>query len=229
MSRARVTLRKVYRLFFGLHVVFILMVLVISVLHRAPLVLIGGGFWLMDLLLRLFLMFFYKRRIKKATLTNLPGNVIRTVFEMQPGQSFRYKSGQYVCICIPEISCYEWHPLSISSSPHENEFSLHFSAIGNWTKRVQQAINQKGINIKFKTPKESFIRSAFKQFMRQNSVQSNPNSSCLKLQKKPSTSEKSWSVTKRQSHLQNPLQPEIRNFLYSRKLPQNPKVPQNRR
>lgn len=167
------------------------MVLVVSVVHNAKLVLIGGGLWLADLLLRLILVLFYKKNIKTATLTNLPGNVIRIVFEMEPDRSFRYKSGQYVCICIPEISWYEWHPLSISSSPHENEFSLHFSAIGNWTRRVQKAIDEKGISIKFKTPQESYIRSAFRQFMHQSSLKLSKKDSQSKYQRQGTTSNKS--------------------------------------
>ena len=160
-----------YKLFYGLHITFILLVLGISCLHQAWFLFIGLGLWLFDLLLRLGMLLIYKKKLQSAYLTNLPGNVIRVVFEMKPEKKFRYKSGQYVCICIPEISWFEWHPLSISSSPHEDEFSLHFSAIGGWTKKVQQAISEKG---KFLSKQQqSFLQSKFKSFIKQKTFQSN--------------------------------------------------------
>lgn len=85
----------------------------------------------------------------------LPGNIIRLVFQMNKNQTFRYKSGQYVCICIPEISWFEWHPLSISTSPHEEEFAIHFSVMGQWTQKVKNAILTKGKEIT-KTRKSMF-------------------------------------------------------------------------
>jgi predicted ferric reductase len=147
------------------------LIIAISALHKAYFVIVGVGLWLIDLLMRMILVCIYKKKIRKATLTNLPGNIIRLVFEMNKDEKFRYKSGQYVCICIPEISCYEWHPLSISSSPHENEFALHFSAIGSWTKKIQKVIETKGLVIN--KNHKSMLRSNFPKF---NKLQSNASS-----------------------------------------------------
>lgn len=163
-------IRKYYRIFYGLHIVFILMIIVISALHKAYLVFIGVGLWVLDLFLRLILVLIYKNKIKTATLTNLPGNIIRLVFELNEDDSFRYKSGQYVCICIPEISWYEWHPLSISSSPHEQEFSLHFSAIGSWTKRLQSLITKKGKPLSKKEREKR--ASSISRIIKQNTMRS---------------------------------------------------------
>ena len=123
---------------------FVALIIGISILHKAYFIFFGLWFWLMDLLLRFTLVLLCHKKIQNATITNLPGDVIRMVFQMNPDEKFEYKSGQYLCICIPEISCFEWHPLSISSSPHEKEFAIHFAVVGNWTKKIQNLIETKG-------------------------------------------------------------------------------------
>ena len=152
---------------------FVLMVVALCVLHKAYFIFVGIGLWFIDLFLRMILICIYKKKIKKATLTNLPGNIIRLVFEMNENEKFRYKSGQYVCICIPEVSCYEWHPLSISSSPHENEFSLHFSVMGSWTKKIQDAIKNKGKPINKNN--QSMMGSRFQRLLMGSQVSSKLN------------------------------------------------------
>lgn len=160
------------------------MIIAIAALHKAYLIYIGVGFWFLDLFLRLILVLVYKKKIKKATLTNLPGNIIRLVFELNKDDFFRYKSGQYVCICIPEVSWYEWHPLSISSSPHETEFSLHFSVVGSWTKKLQEAIKKKGKSI----PRKELLKmeSNFSRFLKKHTQstykRSNSNSFSSRVQ-----------------------------------------------
>lgn len=178
-------------------------------MHNAWFLMIGLGLWVFDLSLRLGMFIIYKRKLKNAYLTNLPGNVIRCVFEMKPEEKFRYKSGQYVCICIPEISCFEWHPLSISSSPHENEFSLHFSAIGRWTKKVQSTITQKG---KFLSKEQqSYLESNFKSIIRKNTFQSNIRfqSKMSKLSKNSETSKNNYNSEKQNLKNKNNLKKKI--------------------
>jgi hypothetical protein len=83
-----------------------------------------------------------------------------------------------VCICIPAISWYEWHPLSISSSPHESEFSLHFSAVGSWTKKLQALIKKEGKPIPQKELKkqESNISNFIKKYTQKSYQSSGTNS-----------------------------------------------------
>jgi hypothetical protein len=47
-----------------------------------------------------------------------------------------YHAGQYAFICVPEISRFEWHPLSLSSSPDAPVTQLHCRASGDWTQKV---------------------------------------------------------------------------------------------
>ncbi|KAG6623879.1 Superoxide-generating NADPH oxidase heavy chain subunit A [Phytophthora cinnamomi] len=51
---------------------------------------------------------------------------------------FEYKAGQYVFVCVPEISMLEWHPFSISSSPTEVTVTLHIKVVGDWTHQLRQ-------------------------------------------------------------------------------------------
>ena len=57
-------------------------------------------------------------------------------------RDFKYKSGQYCFICVPGVSLFEWHPFSLSSSPHENMVSLHIRVLGDWTQRLYDYVDQ---------------------------------------------------------------------------------------
>jgi predicted ferric reductase len=76
---------------------------------------IGAIFWAVDFLLRMILVCINKKYSKKCLVVKLPAEVIKIEFQKN---DFKYKSGQYLFICIPKISCLEWHPFSISSCPH---------------------------------------------------------------------------------------------------------------
>jgi len=93
----------------------------------------GACVWLMDLVLR----FGYQAMLthtSTVTVTTLPGDVVQISF---PKRNFSYSSGQYVFICIPALSLFEWHPFSISSSPHQDEVTIHIRALGGWTRHLQ--------------------------------------------------------------------------------------------
>ena len=63
----------------------------------------------------------------------LPADVVRLSFKKD---NFKYKSGQYVFLCVPKVTYFEWHPFSISSSPHQDEVYLHIRVLGDWTKSL---------------------------------------------------------------------------------------------
>lgn len=44
---------------------------------------------------------------------------------------FSHKPGQYLFLCCPKISPYEWHPFTITSSPQDSFISLHIKRAGN--------------------------------------------------------------------------------------------------
>ena len=61
------------------------------------------------------------------------GDVVRITF---PRKEMKYMAGQYIFICIPEISLFQWHPFSLSSAPHQEDVMIHIRALGNWTKHL---------------------------------------------------------------------------------------------
>jgi len=55
----------------------------------------------------------------------------------------KYEAGQYVFLNIPEVSHLEWHPFSLTSSPHqeggEDSFFFHVKEAGTWTRDLISA------------------------------------------------------------------------------------------
>ncbi|KAF9365511.1 hypothetical protein BGX34_009754 [Mortierella sp. NVP85] len=59
-----------------------------------------------------------------------PGGAIELNFKLP---SIHYRPGQHVYINIPQLSKYEWHPFTITSSPFEEFISLDIRQDGDWT------------------------------------------------------------------------------------------------
>ncbi|KAG0330570.1 hypothetical protein BGZ99_000041 [Dissophora globulifera] len=62
-----------------------------------------------------------------------PGGAIELNFK-QP--SIHYRPGQHVYLNIPQLSRYEWHPFTITSSPIEQFISLDIRQDGDWTQQL---------------------------------------------------------------------------------------------
>ena len=50
--------------------------------------------------------------------------------------NFEFEAGQYIMIAIPKLSYTQFHPFTISSSPHQDTVTLHMKALGRWTKKL---------------------------------------------------------------------------------------------
>jgi predicted ferric reductase len=51
--------------------------------------------------------------------------------------NFKFKSGDYIYVKIPQIAKFEWHPFTISSAPErQDELWLHIRTLGNWTNKL---------------------------------------------------------------------------------------------
>lgn len=46
------------------------------------------------------------------------------------------KAGQYIFICCPEISLWEWHPFTLTSAPEEDYISIHVRVLGDFTEKL---------------------------------------------------------------------------------------------
>ncbi|XP_049620700.1 NADPH oxidase 3 [Suncus etruscus] len=54
-------------------------------------------------------------------------------------KNFHMAPGQYILLQCPDISALEWHPFTLTSAPHEDFFSVHIRAVGDWTEALCQA------------------------------------------------------------------------------------------
>lgn len=85
-----------------------------------------------------------------------PGKTIEIQFEKP---SFQYKCGQYLYLNIPQISKFEWHPFTITSTPEEGFISLHMRIAGDWTSEAAKIL---GCYSKELTPNDSIDLPALK-------------------------------------------------------------------
>ena len=127
--------RWVFEIFLKLHWVLFIGVVIAAFVHEAGTVAIGAGVWLFDILCRCIVLWRNRQNSANVMMTRLPADVVRLTFKKG---TFRYLPGQYVFICIPKVSYFEWHPFSISSSPHNDEVHLHVRVLGNWTKQLYE-------------------------------------------------------------------------------------------
>eukprot|EP00842_Homolaphlyctis_polyrhiza_P001571 jgi/Hompol1/2414/HPOL_005992-RA len=63
------------------------------------------------------------------------------VIEVQIKKSgWKMEAGQYIFICCPEVGLFEWHPFTLTSSPHEDFLSIHIRVVGDWTTKFAKRI-----------------------------------------------------------------------------------------
>lgn len=131
--------RKVFEAFYRFHWLLFLLVIGAAIVHGAGAILFGVGLWVFDILVRAIIAFVNTRKRRSILAVRLPSNVVRLTFLKE---DFSYKSGQYCFICVPGVSLFEWHPFSLSSSPHENMVSLHIRVLGDWTQRLYDYVEK---------------------------------------------------------------------------------------
>ncbi|KAI9206972.1 ferric reductase NAD binding domain-containing protein [Polychytrium aggregatum] len=54
--------------------------------------------------------------------------------------SCKTRAGQYIFLNCPEVAYYEWHPFTLTSSPHEDFVSVHIRVVGDWTTAFAQRL-----------------------------------------------------------------------------------------
>jgi len=50
------------------------------------------------------------------------------------------KAGQYIFLCCPEISLWEWHPFTLTSAPEEDFISVHVRVVGDFTEALAKKL-----------------------------------------------------------------------------------------
>ena len=50
------------------------------------------------------------------------------------------RAGQYIFICCPEVSYFQWHPFTLTSAPEEDYISVHIRVVGDFTTALAKAL-----------------------------------------------------------------------------------------
>lgn len=50
------------------------------------------------------------------------------------------RAGQYIFICCPEVSYFQWHPFTLTSAPEEDYISVHIRVVGDFTGGLAKAV-----------------------------------------------------------------------------------------
>jgi len=132
--------RKLFEVFYYFHILFAVAVVVGALLHGARGFLFGVDAWLVDVLFRYgfqaYLNHSHKAGIKAVSM----GASELVEITIPVSADFVYRPGQYIFLCIPKLSLYQWHPFSISSSPTETcihgNITVHAKVLGDWTQKL---------------------------------------------------------------------------------------------
>ncbi|KIJ42250.1 hypothetical protein M422DRAFT_60376 [Sphaerobolus stellatus SS14] len=50
------------------------------------------------------------------------------------------QAGQYIFLCCPEVSYFQWHPFTLTSAPEEDYISVHIRVVGDFTSALAKAV-----------------------------------------------------------------------------------------
>jgi len=50
------------------------------------------------------------------------------------------RAGQYIFLCCPEVSYFQWHPFTLTSAPEEDYISVHIRVVGDFTSAFAKAL-----------------------------------------------------------------------------------------
>eukprot|EP00122_Pirum_gemmata_P021378 Pgem_evm1s19921 len=134
--------RYLFNFFYIVHIILLIAVFVVACVHGSTIILAGAALYILDVLYRNLISYFYysKRVSREAKFEILPANVVKITFSRN---EFNFVAGQYIFLCIPGLSFWEWHPFTISSTPTADIVSIHVRALGNWTKALENMVAEK--------------------------------------------------------------------------------------
>lgn len=55
-------------------------------------------------------------------------------------ENFKPKAGQYIFLCCPEISLWQYHPFTLTSAPEEDYISVHIRCVGDFTTTLAEKL-----------------------------------------------------------------------------------------
>ncbi|TBU41089.1 NADPH oxidase [Dichomitus squalens] len=106
--------------------------------------LVGGVIWIYERILREVRS---RHRTYISKVIQHPSNVMEIQIKKEKTTT---RAGQYIFLCCPEISYFQWHPFTLTSAPEEDYISVHIRVAGDFTTAFAKAVgcdfgrNEKG-------------------------------------------------------------------------------------
>lgn len=96
--------------------------------------LVGGIIWISERILREIRS---RHRTHIHKVIQHPSNVMEVQIKKEKTTT---RAGQYIFICCPEISYFQWHPFTLTSAPEEDFISVHIRVAGDFTTAFAKAL-----------------------------------------------------------------------------------------
>ncbi|KAI9437961.1 NADPH oxidase [Lactarius indigo] len=96
--------------------------------------LVGGLIWIYERVLREVRS---RHRTYVSKVIQHPSNVMEIQIKKEKTTT---RAGQYIFICCPEISYFQWHPFTLTSAPEEDYISVHIRVVGDFTRDFAKAL-----------------------------------------------------------------------------------------
>jgi predicted ferric reductase len=123
------------------HIILALLVVIFGFMHSVGILVVPLAWWGLDLILRYAVMTYCRSPSTAATLTKLTEDLVEIRFRKPEG--FSYHAGQFVQLSVPAIGPLQFHPITISSAPYEEDVTFHVRALGNWSRRLLELAGRK--------------------------------------------------------------------------------------
>ena len=132
--------RNLFEVFYYFHILFAATVVVGALLHGASGFMFGVAAWGVDVLFRYGFQAYLNHSHEAGIKVVRVGASDLVEITIPVSSDFVYRPGQYIFLCIPKLSLYEWHPYTISSSPEEScihgNITVHAKVSGDWTQKL---------------------------------------------------------------------------------------------
>lgn len=82
-----------------------------------------------------------------------PSNVVEVQIKKEHTKT---RAGQYIFLCCPEVSVWQYHPFTLTSAPEEDYISVHIRCVGDFTKAFAKAL---GCNFEKRGEKGAVVKA----------------------------------------------------------------------
>ncbi|KAH8109128.1 NADPH oxidase isoform 2 [Phellopilus nigrolimitatus] len=96
--------------------------------------LVGGVIWIYERILREVRS---RHRTYVSKVIQHPSKVMEVQIKKEKTTT---RAGQYIFLCCPEVSYFQWHPFTLTSAPEEDYISVHIRVVGDFTGAFAKAL-----------------------------------------------------------------------------------------